>query len=72
MANEKIDHFKRGNEFNGQGRFFEAIQEYDKAIEKKPSAAAWYNKGTVLYNLGRPEDAIRAFDEAIRLDPKIA
>lgn len=33
---------------------------------------AWNNKGVVLEKQGKYDDAILAFDEAIRLDPKNA
>ena len=35
-------------------------------------AAAWLNKGNALYNQGKQDEAIKAYDEAIRLDPKLA
>ena len=33
---------------------------------------AWYNKGSVLYNLGKYDEALVALEEAISLDPKDA
>jgi Flp pilus assembly protein TadD len=35
-------------------------------------ADAWTNKGSALAKQGKLDDAIKAFDEAIRLDPKHA
>ena len=32
----------------------------------------WYNKGYSLYEQGKYEEAIKAYDEAIRLDPNLA
>jgi len=32
----------------------------------------WNNQGIALYNQGKYDDAIKAYDEAIRLDPKYA
>ncbi|MCX6674744.1 MAG: tetratricopeptide repeat protein [Methanothrix sp.] len=40
-------------------------------IESK-SADVWFNKGFALNSLGKYDDAIKAYDEAIRLDPKLA
>jgi tetratricopeptide (TPR) repeat protein len=35
-------------------------------------AEAWYNKGVVLVNLGRYEEALKANDKAIELKPDYA
>jgi tetratricopeptide (TPR) repeat protein len=36
------------------------------------SAEDWYNKGVALYYQGKYDEAIKAYDEAIRLDPNYA
>ena len=36
------------------------------------TAEDWFNKGIVLYNQDKYDEAIKAFDEAIKLDPKYA
>ena len=47
------------------GRFEEALQANDKALELYPDDYnAWYNKGTALDNLGRYEEAQIAFKKA--------
>ena len=52
------------------GRYEEALQACDKALELNPdNSKAWSNKGKVLRCLGRSEDALQAFDKAIELDP---
>ena len=33
---------------------------------------SWYSKGSALYNLGKYNEAIQAFDKAIELDPDYA
>ena len=33
---------------------------------------AWNNKGIALYSQGKYNEAIKAYDEAIKLDPKYA
>ena len=33
---------------------------------------AWNNKGIALYGQGKYDEAIKAYDEAIRLDPNYA
>src|SRR5690606_15966894 len=40
-----------------------------KAWEKLPGADAAYNRGNALAHAGRYEDAIAAYDEALRLQP---
>jgi tetratricopeptide (TPR) repeat protein len=35
------------------------------------SAKVWFNKGFALSTLGKDDEAIKAYDEAIRLDPKL-
>ena len=41
------------------------------ATEDNPQdAEGWYTKGLDLRKLGRYDEAIKAFDEAIRLDPQ--
>jgi tetratricopeptide (TPR) repeat protein len=36
------------------------------------TAEDWFNKGNALNSQGKYDDAIKAFDEAIRLDPNLA
>ena len=51
----------------------ESVRCYDQAIRAKPdNADAMYNKGLVLSQLRRPEDAIASFDDAIRARPDFA
>ena len=42
------------------------------AIIAENIAGAWNNKGVALHNQGRYDEAIKAYDEAIRLDPEYA
>ena len=47
-----------------------AIDDYDKLVKLLPSDAdAHYLHGTALSNAGRFQNALAAFEEAIRLDP---
>ncbi|MGQ0796311.1 MAG: tetratricopeptide repeat protein [Methanobacteriota archaeon] len=47
-----------------------ALVRYEDAIAKEPdNADAWTGKGVALQNLGRDEDALAAYDEALRLEP---
>jgi len=38
--------------------------------ETEVDAETWYNKGSALYDLGKYDEAIVAFDESIRIDPE--
>ena len=60
---------QKGNALFYQGRYIEAIQCYDRAIEIDSNYAdAWNNKGVSLNILGRYEEALDATNEAIELD----
>jgi len=59
-----------GNSFYDDGRYKDAINAYDKAIEISPEdAGAWGNKGLALIKLGEPEEALKMFNKAAELDP---
>ena len=47
-----------------------ALEAIEKALEEDPhSADAWYNKGIILFNKGAFEDAARAYQKGIDLEP---
>jgi len=58
------------------GKFSESILAYNQVTNISPGIEdAWYNKGTILKNMGnmsKYDEAIQAFDKAIELDPKDA
>jgi tetratricopeptide (TPR) repeat protein len=62
-----------GRDLSKQGRYSEAIEALNKAIELDPeyylAHQVWNEKGFALYKQGRYDEAITAFDEAIRLYP---
>ena len=50
------------------GRTEEALEHAERAVEQDPRfGQAWYNRGFFLNERGLAEDALRAFDNAIRL-----
>ena len=66
-------HYNSGLDLEAEGRFEEAIAEYDQAISADPGfAPAYNNRGGVYGRLGDVQLAIEDFDEAIRLDPQYA
>jgi len=55
------------------GKYDEAIECYDKAIEIDPNnPVVWNNKGLALYHLDKHEEAIKCYDKAIEIDPNDA
>lgn len=53
-----------------QGRFAEAMQQFDRAITLKPDfALAYYNRGLTQLNTGEQQNAIASFTQAIMLTP---
>jgi tetratricopeptide (TPR) repeat protein len=63
-------HLERGNDYADQGRFDEAIAEYERAIELAPDDAGLYrNMGSSLGNQERWQKAAAAYEKAIDLNP---
>ncbi|HON37088.1 MAG TPA: tetratricopeptide repeat protein, partial [Methanothrix sp.] len=64
-----IDWYNKGIDLDSQGKYDEAIQAYDKAIEIDPQyTEAWSNKGVTLAEQGKYDEAIQAYDKAIEID----
>jgi superkiller protein 3 len=68
-----------GTIYEGQEEFgrdfdlsWQAIDMYDKIIGIGPqSAAAWSNKGCLLNEMGKPEEALEACEKALEIDPDL-
>jgi tetratricopeptide (TPR) repeat protein len=66
----EIDWNKRGDVLYEQGKYYDAIQAYEKAIEfNSQSYDAWCGKGDTFCSLGKYYDAIQAYDEAKKIYP---
>jgi Flp pilus assembly protein TadD len=62
--------YVKGHNLDLQGKYDEALQALDKAVELEPLyAEAWNGKGGALISLGRYDEALTAFDKAIELKP---
>lgn len=64
------DYVKQGDALYFEGRFEDAIESYDKAIEIDSNLfAAWVGKGKVLRTLQRYEEALIANNRSIDIQP---
>jgi len=67
------EHFRRGLIFLQQGRWDEAIREYQAALRINPEyAEAHYNLGVAYAEQGRLDEAIREWQAALRINPEYA
>jgi tetratricopeptide (TPR) repeat protein len=65
--------FYRGTALAKQGKFEEAVKDYDQAIKLKPDLAeAFNNRGTALIKQGKYVEAVKDYDQAIKLKPDYA
>ena len=64
--------------YNAQKKFDEAVKMGAKASELSDAAggggdaSSAFNQGVILFNQGKPADAVAQFDKAAKLDPKMA
>ena len=64
---------RSGNRHFQQGKFDEAIEDYDETIRINPeSADAYNNRGAAKGALRKYQEAIADFDEAVRINPQHA
>ncbi|BAZ91003.1 TPR repeat-containing protein [Raphidiopsis curvata NIES-932] len=60
----------QGNGLLDIGRYEEALQLYNRAIEiEKDSVPSWVNRGNALLSLKRYEEALKSYNRAIALRP---
>jgi Ca-activated chloride channel homolog len=67
-------HFNLGDALTKQGKFDEAVKEYENALAKAEGkdtkAYASYNIGNSLMKQQKYQDAVRSYIDALKLDPK--
>ncbi len=65
--------YKLGNAYHEGGHLFSALGEFEKAVDIDPAQSrAWVNRGVVLKELGRTEDAEASFRRAVTANPEDA
>lgn len=58
---------RRADDLLRQGRYEDAVHAYRALLAVAPQQAdAWYNLGYTLATMGRPEEALQAYDGALR------
>ena len=71
--NDPALYVDRGNLFWQIGKFWDAVYDYDKAIELDPNlAVALFNRGNLWSAVAVYDYAVRDFDAAFVLDPTLA
>ena len=60
-----------GTYLNSTSEKSEAIPYYDKSIEIYPTAVAWFNRGVSLNQLKKRRKALKSFEQAVKMDPKM-
>jgi tetratricopeptide (TPR) repeat protein len=66
-AQSDMTSIRKGNKAYLSKQFNEAIANYQKATTEDPANyKGWYNLGNALYEKGKPDDAVQAYDQAIQ------
>lgn len=70
LSNIELDLYRQGISAAATGSLSEAIECYDRLLRSRGDFwEAWYERGTVLEDLGRFADAIVSYDKALTLEP---
>lgn len=68
---DAVRFFTEGLRYQREGRYAQAIEEYEKAISADPgNLEAYNNLGVLFKETGRLDQAVEAFQRALALDPK--
>ncbi len=70
LSNSELSLYRKGISAAAAGSLIEAIESYDNLLAIRADFwEAWYERGTVLEDLGRFVDAIASYDQALNLEP---
>ena len=68
-CNSADKYVTEGLSLDREGKYDEAIEAYNKAIELEPdSTDAWYNKGLTFAKQDNHEEAVKCFDKVLEKD----
>ena len=71
LSNIELDLYRQGISAAATGSLIEAVECYDRLLAPRGDFwEAWYERGTVLEDLGRFADAIASYDKALTLEPR--
>jgi tetratricopeptide (TPR) repeat protein len=71
LSNIELDLYRQGISAAATGSLLKAIECYDRLLAPRGDFwEAWYERGTVLEDLGRFADAIASYDKALTLEPR--
>jgi tetratricopeptide (TPR) repeat protein len=62
----------QADQLRAEKSYADAIDYYSAAIKKAPSASRWNKLGITELQTGRQKDAVKSFDRALKIDPKLA
>ncbi|MEO8218511.1 MAG: tetratricopeptide repeat protein [Acidobacteriota bacterium] len=63
--------FKLGNQQLARKDYLNAVQSFRRALDlNRSSADAWNNLGWALFSLGLNDEAVAAYETALKIDPK--
>ena len=63
---------RQGDQLRSQKRYLDAIDYYNAAIAKQPTALLWNKKGIALLFVQHNKDAQKCFEQALRVDKNSA
>jgi len=70
MPKSHLDYYRMAKSYGASGRYEEAIEAYEKAIElKRDYAHAWYYKAQLHYRLKEYDQAVCCAETALKLEP---
>ena len=71
LSNIELNLYRQGISAAATGSLIEAIECYDRLLAPRGDFwEAWYERGTVLEDLGRFAEAIASYDKALTLEPR--
>ena len=71
LSSIELDLYRQGISAAATGSLIEAVECYDRLLAPRGDFwEAWYERGTVLEDLGRFADAIASYDKALTLEPR--